>query len=303
MAPSPISIVVLQWNNLEFTQECVGSLRTQSSVEHEIVIVDNGSEDAAASWARSHADRSVLLDRNTGFAKGMNAGLDVVTCETVAFVNNDTQFPADWDRPLNELLGDDQVGIVAPAVTNGGNASSVRTEPGTVPRTARPFIDLPSGVVYMLRSSYIRSLGGWQEDYQTASAEDLDLLFTVWVTGKHVVIDDRVLVEHTGSATASTQLPNRAKVWRQNRRQFASTWQEMNDASFRERYGWTGPVSSPKLAEARIAAYWMSRYFDESDAHGRTRADVGRALELHPPEVPKPSHRWPHWPGRGRSRR
>ena len=267
-----LSIVVLQWNRHDLTKECVDSIRSTTAAEYELIIVDNGSEGPASNWASEAADVAVLLDTNEGFARGMNAGLNKAKGSVVAFVNNDTTVPPNWDTILFETLDTPGAGIAVPAVTAGGNVSSVRSEPGTSTRVARPFIDLPSGVFYMMSTELIRALGGWREDYPTASAEDLDLLFSVWVIGKDVIIDDRVLVDHVGNATASTQLPSMGRIWRENRRKFVKTWASMNEDSFRDRYRWNGEVSGDRLDEARIAAYWMRRYFAESDDLARERS-------------------------------
>ena len=201
----------------------------------------------------------------------MNAGLAAARSDVVAFVSNDTVLPRDWDTRLLETLADDSVGIAAPAITGGGNASSILTEPGDTARRAKPFIDLPSGVVYAARTPFMKSLGGWREDYAVASSEDLDLLFTTWATGHEVLIDDRVLVEHIGRATADTQLTNRPQIWRRNRKQFAETWSSMDGPAFRSRYDWSAPVSEERLSQARIAAYWMGRLFDADDEAARLK--------------------------------
>ena len=267
-----LSIVVLQWNRHDLTKECVDSIRSTTVAKYELIIVDNGSEDPAAAWATEAADVAVLLAKNEGFARGMNAGLDKANGSVVAFVNNDTTVPPNWDSMLLETLDTPGVGIAVPAVTAGGNVSSVRSEPGTSIRVARPFIDLPSGVFYMMSTELIRALGGWREDYPVASAEDLDLLFSVWSTGMDVVIDDRVLVRHVGSATASKQLPSMGRIWRSNRQIFVETWMAMTEALFRDRYEWRGEVLEDRLDQARIAAYWMSRYFNESDDLAQARS-------------------------------
>ena len=266
-----LSIVVLQLNRHDLTKECVDSIRSTTTAEYELIIVDNGSEDPASNWASEAADVAVLLDTNEGFARGMNAGLHRANGSIIAFVNNDTTVPPNWDSMLLETVDTPGVGIAVPAVTAGGNVSSVRSEPGTATRLARPFIDLPSGVFYVMRTDLIRSLGGWSEDYPVASSEDLDLLFSTWAIGLDVVIDDRILIQHVGSATASTQLPSLGRIWRDNRKHFVENWADMTDGSFRERYDWDGEILENRLEQARIAAYWMGRYFKESD-------DLARAL-------------------------
>lgn len=265
MSDPALSIVVLQWNRHDLTRNCVDSIREHTSVDHELIIVDNGSDPESVRYAEDAADITITHAENLGFAHGMNAGLDRATADTVAFVNNDTVLPLGWAERMLALIAEEGAGIVAPAVTSAGNPSSVRATPGTGTRTARPFIELPSAVVYVMSTTFIRDLGGWQTDYPIASSEDLDLLFATWATGKDVVIDDMTLVDHVGSATADT-LRGKGRLWRENRQILVENWRDLDEDGFRSRYGWVGPVSAWRLEEARIAAYWMGRFFDAADA-------------------------------------
>src|SRR4029077_3934701 len=95
-AEPELSVVVLTWNNLLYSQQFVDSVRRNTDVPYELVIVDNGSEWEAANYARAAADRVVLNDANLGFARGMNQGLKVASGRFVAFCNNDTLVPEGW---------------------------------------------------------------------------------------------------------------------------------------------------------------------------------------------------------------
>ena len=136
-------------------------------------------------------------------------------------------------------------------------------------REARAFIDLPSGVVYLMRTETMRALGGFREDYPVASAEDLDLLFTVWSIGGSVVIVEPVFVEHVGSATADSDLVGKGRIWTENRNRFVSTWVSMDRESFAMRYGHHIEPDHARLGSARAAAYWMSRLFEEKARNRR----------------------------------
>lgn len=276
MAEVELSIVVLQWNRQDMTERCVRSIRDRTALPYELIVVDNGSDQDAAEWVEAAADTAVHLDSNRGFAAGMNAGLERASGSLVAFVNNDTVLPERWDGLLVESLTEG-IGIVVPVVSAGGNASTVRIGAGKGGENARPFIDLPSGVVYLMKTDLIRSLGGWPEHYPIASSEDLDLLFAVWCIGLDVHIDERVFVQHESGATAGTQLSNRGRIWRANRRLFADTWSSMDEPSFRARYRWGGFVSPDRLDQARIAAHWMRRYFDADDAASRASSTQQQA--------------------------
>src|SRR5262249_9493031 len=97
-----LSVVGPVWNNLLCTQQCVDSIRRNTDVPYELVIVDNGSEWEAANYACAAADQVVCNETNLGFARGMNQGLAVARGRYVAFCNNDTTMPPGWAEPLVE---------------------------------------------------------------------------------------------------------------------------------------------------------------------------------------------------------
>lgn len=252
-----LSIVVLAWNNLPLTQACVASLRETTDVDHELIIVDNGSTGEAASWAEAAADIPVLHPRNLGFAPGMNSGLAAANGDLVAFVNNDTVFPDRWASMLTRRFIDEPTaGLVLPAVTAAGNPYSVRSEPGSRVLEVPSFRELPSGVVYLMPSSFIRSFGGWDERYTIASREDLDLLFMTWCLGRSVLLDERVLVHHESQATARTALPNRDDVWARNWERFIEKWTGPDPT------GGHPDTVPERVQAAQVAAHWLGRWYE-----------------------------------------
>ena len=64
-----------------------------TDVPYELIIVDNGSEWEAASYACSAADRVIANPENRGFATGMNQGLEMAKGDYIAFCNNDIVMP------------------------------------------------------------------------------------------------------------------------------------------------------------------------------------------------------------------
>lgn len=264
--PVELSLVILAHNGLELTQRCVDSLETTTESEHQLILVDNGSTDGTAEWMRSSRHQSVLHEENLGFAPGMNSGLAVAEGAFVAFINNDTVFPSRWDRSvLSVFETHPTAGIVAPAVTAAGNPATVRTSPGSGVRVFEPFGHLPSGVVYVMRTEQMRVLGGWNEDYLVATGEDLDLLWTVWVNGLEVVLDERVLVDHVSEATRRAR-PDMEAIRKRNLEQFLVRWEtsaprptrleECRHEDFESnlRHAATGAIWLRRLVEARAFA-------------------------------------------------
>ncbi len=172
-----------------------------------------------------------------------------------------------------------------PAVTKAGNPVSVRDTPGNSIIRLVPFAEFPSGVVYVLKREIIQSLGGWNESYQQASAEDLDLAFTVWAHGLDVLIDERVLVHHK-SQTSVRQLEDRKGLYRRNLEQFLDTWEEpahhrrlldtIDDETFEH-----------NLERGQTAVIWIRRMLEARDATSDLKEEL-RALSADP----KPARLW-----------
>lgn len=222
-----LSIIVLQWDQLHLTRRCVDSIRANTDVPYELIIVDNGSEQEARSYGERLADRFIGNSSNLGFAVGMNQGLSESQGEWVAFVNNDTVLPPGWASSLLDATSTSDVpGIVCPAVTTAGNRRTVRSEPGTAVEVLLPFERPPSAIVWVMRTRIAVELGGFGEEFPIASGEDLDLAFKVWTNGLDIIFDHRVLVEHVGHGTSDAKLTNRRGLWIANRDQFLRKWQD-----------------------------------------------------------------------------
>lgn len=272
MQPVELSIVVLAWDQLPYTTACVDSLRANTDVSYELIIVDNGSAPEAAAYATEAADISVLNPSNRGFAVGMNQGLAKAGGWFVAFVNNDTVFPERWASTVLSNFEDPTVGLVAPAVTAAGNPVTVRVEIGDQSSALTPFAELPSGVVYVLPTDLIREVGGWNEDYPVASAEDLDLAFTVWTNDLKIVLDERVLVQHVSQGTVKSKLPNRGTLYRANLNRFLDRWSGPDEIV--RVAGCDQTAHERNRAAGRAAAVWLGRLIDERAVSKELRSQL-----------------------------
>lgn len=268
--PMHLSIVVLAWNQLPHTRRCVAAIRQNTHVDYELIVVDNGSAPDAREFASTHADVTVYLDSNLGFAKGMNAGLAVARGDYIAFVNNDTEVPPAWAERLIEAAAAPNVGMAIPAVTAAGNTRTVRDRPGTSVTVLNPFESPPSGVLCMLPTELARQLGGWEEGYLMASGEDADLAFKIWTNDLDIAFDERVLVQHEGKVTA-VLLRDWRRTWRENGRKFLEKWADPSigvpytGSCSRERYARNRRIAAASaatlrdLAEARERAHFLRR--------------------------------------------
>ncbi|MBI4688133.1 MAG: glycosyltransferase family 2 protein [Nitrospirae bacterium] len=90
-----IAIVILNWNGLSDTLECLESVKEIDYPSFEVIVVDNGSTDGSPTEIRrQHPEITVLeTGKNLGYAEGNNVGIRYAVDRRADFVfllNNDT---------------------------------------------------------------------------------------------------------------------------------------------------------------------------------------------------------------------
>ena len=88
-----LSIVIVSYNSRSQIDACLGSLiQTPSSIDHEIVVVDNASSDGTPAAVRERWNGVRVIDApaNLGFARANNLGIRQTAGEFVLLLNPDT---------------------------------------------------------------------------------------------------------------------------------------------------------------------------------------------------------------------
>lgn len=122
--PPKISIIILNWNGLDDTVECLESLKRITYSNYEVVVVDNGSEGNDAEALRERFEDYIHLienDRNYGFAEGNNIGmryaLQSSNPDYVLLLNNDTVVDPGFLSELVQVAeSTPSIGIVGPKI-------------------------------------------------------------------------------------------------------------------------------------------------------------------------------------------
>jgi hypothetical protein len=117
-----VDIVILNWNGIKDTRECLQSLRTLTYPNYRIRLVDNGSANSEADLLEKEFPEAdvIKLDTNTGFCKGNNIGMQKALDEEADFVmllNNDTLVSADLlEQLVNQFGMLKNTGALSPAI-------------------------------------------------------------------------------------------------------------------------------------------------------------------------------------------
>ena len=118
-----VSIIILTFNRLDVTKDCIASIQRNTPEKHEIIFVDNGSTDGTISWLRqqvaANSNYNLIENKNNeGFARGCNQGIEAARGEYILLINNDTVVTPEWLSGMLECFIYDKVGIVGPMTNN-----------------------------------------------------------------------------------------------------------------------------------------------------------------------------------------
>ena len=87
-----VSIIIVNYNTLGLTSDCIESIVDKSSdLEYDIILVDNASTDSSkAVFSQDPRVRYIYSDRNLGFGRANNLGIREATGRYLFFLNSDT---------------------------------------------------------------------------------------------------------------------------------------------------------------------------------------------------------------------
>lgn len=235
------SIILVTRDGLDYTRSCVESIRRHTAAgSYELIVVDNGSEDGTADWAKAEPD--ILLIRNgynAGFPKGCNQGAAAASGELLLLLNNDTLVTPGWLESLQRsLLRDPSIGAVGP-VTNSAHywtqipshyttveeldrfSESVRMSAGDRPTEERLKL---IGFCLLLRREAYEAAGGMDERFGIGNYEDDDLSLRLRLLGYKLMLCRDTFVHHYGSVSFRADSAMYLQLFARNNELFREKW-------------------------------------------------------------------------------
>lgn len=180
---SKVAIIILNWNGLKDTRNCLNSLLKEAS-RKKILVIDNGSNVNEAAILKKEFDVSISTyrsDKNLGFTGGANLGIKLLKQDDplfYLFLNNDTEVDSDFLQYLLESADRyREVGILTPAIYDyternkpiwtGGEINWILGRPYNV-------VDLPdkprftkwiTGCSMLVKKGTIKKIGGFDDKF------------------------------------------------------------------------------------------------------------------------------------------
>ena len=240
-----VSVIVLTYNNLDFTKACLSSIeRFTHYPDWELVIVDNASKDDSPAFLQEYAAehpgvKLILNPENRGFSGGNNDGLAAADGDVLIILNNDTQVTPGWMTGLTgHLRRNPDIGLLGPVTNNIGNEAKLEIEyndseemlekayayTSSHPRELLYVNTVAFFCVAMPRKVY-EAVGPMDEDFGRGFFEDDDYSNRVREQGYKVAIADDVFVHHHLSASFSKLAASeKQKLFENGKKVYEAKW-------------------------------------------------------------------------------
>jgi GT2 family glycosyltransferase/lipopolysaccharide biosynthesis regulator YciM len=257
------SIIVLTYNQLDYTKKCLESILLFTERPFKLILVDNASTDGTGAYLESLAkkrkkDVKIHIIRNPenfGFAGGNNMGIAAAEGDIV-LLNNDTIVTEGW---LNRLIAcaskHSKAGIIGPmsnyvsgpqlvrdAAYNTRTAAGLKKFAGQFARKnirrSNPIMRVVGFCMYIKRG-VVDKIGGLDDRFGKGNFEDDDFSIRAALAGFESWIAEDCFIHHFGSRTfAGAKIDLMASLQK--------NWQIFKDK-------WGLPESLPYGSEYRLS--------------------------------------------------
>lgn len=242
--PGLTSIVILTFNQIEYTKKCVNSLRQHTPEAHEIIFVDNGSTDGTVKWLRrliKENNNCKLIENtnNLGFARGCNQGILASEGEFILLLNNDVVVTEGWLTGMLDCLSSaPDAGIIGPMTNNISGPQQISDETyrsvDSLDKFAAQFREnylhrrIPLrrivGFCMLFKRALATQIGGLDEDFGTGNFEDDDYCLRAVLEGYRNYIAGDVFIHHFGSRSFVGNKINYRASLSENRKIIDNKW-------------------------------------------------------------------------------
>jgi len=230
-----VSIIILNYNAEFFLQKTLTSIKLQTGVKSETIVVDNNSTDGSRKMIKQKFPwvKWVQRQTNVGFSAGNNAGLPFAHAPMILFFNPDIAFKKsdDLKRCLDKYQQEKNLGILTPRVNLVVNGQIDATCHRGFPTPWAAFthfsglehlfpgcklfspytqsykgydseheIDAAGGM-FMLMDRRVGEVVGWWDESYPLYGEDIDFCYRVKAKGYRILYWPEVTVEHYKGAT------------------------------------------------------------------------------------------------------
>lgn len=262
------SIVILTYNKLDYTKECIGSIRKYTKPgTYELIVVDNNSTDGTVKWLKQQKDiRTILNNENMGFPKGCNQGMAQAGGDNILLLNNDVIVTHEWLNNLAKALySSADIGAVGAVTNNCSYGQAIAVNYKSLEEmhqfARRHNISNPAnwderlklvGFCLLIRREVVAKIGLLDEMFSPGNYEDDDYSVRMRRAGYKLVLCRDTFIHHFGSASFGDRWDEYLKLLEINRQKFAGKWGYDPNYSMIVRQEIINLIDAPTNARVRV---------------------------------------------------
>ena len=229
-----IAIVILNWNGVRMLRQYLPSVLRYSQ-EAEVIVADNASNDDSLKLLEQEFPevRTIVLEKNFGFAEGYNQALRQVEAKYYLLLNSDVEVTEGWLRPmLSYMEAHEDVVACQPKLKCEWDRSMLEYAGacgGYIDKLGYPFcrgrvfstvekdwaqydtvatVAWATGAALMIRSREYWETGGLDGRF-FAHQEEIDLCWRLRSRGYRIVCIPDSVVYHVGGGTLPKDNPRK----------------------------------------------------------------------------------------------
>lgn len=208
-----ISIVILSHNDAKFVQQCIDSIKKNTKEEHEIILIDNGSNHTNGQILNKvkRVDWFFVKSENMGFPGGNNEGIRQAKkddADYVCLLNADTIIRTKgWLENLLKVFKEKKDAGAVSAMTNyaANNWQDIKRFDNKLPMKVMEAEELIFYFV-MIPMEVIDKVGLLDERFGYGCSEDVDYCRRLKRAGYKIYVDGNTEIYHYGNMSFK-QLP------------------------------------------------------------------------------------------------
>ncbi len=238
------SIVILSYNQVDYTKQCLESIRKYTVYPYEIIVVDNGSDVETVEYLRKQQD--ILLVRNEenrGFAGGCNQGIEMSSGKYIMLLNNDTIVTKNWLNNMVELLeSNSEIAMVGPLTNSTVGKQMINVPYGndmeamqkfaeniSSNRRSRPWKTLRLvAFCLLIRRSHINEIGMLDDNFKIGNYEDDDYCIRTLLAHKSMFICRNSFIHHFMNISFNKNNLPREEIMLTNKIKLENKWNGMD---------------------------------------------------------------------------
>ena len=244
------SIIMLTYNELEYTKTCIQSIRNNVNKEsYEIVVVDNNSTDGTVDWLKEQEDIKVIFnEENKGFPAGCNQGIKYAEKENdILLLNNDTVlmvnsiFNMRMALYSNESIG--ATGAVSNSVSyyqkvnvnyeNFEDYIAFATNNNISNEEKYEQRNKLVGFAMLIKREVLEKIGYLDEIFTPGNYEDDDLSLRIVLEGYKLLLCWDSYIHHFGSVSFRKVEQQYLNLLKKNKAEFIKKWGFDNEEAVR----------------------------------------------------------------------